>query len=103
MGLPEFTSNPAVARNLGNPKQAVILMLLRNSCRPEPQAAIAWLKDPTKAYQRLTTQYSVSADLQRDSLYREFHALQYGGFSSSIADFNAVFNSLVARLGLIGV
>ncbi len=103
LGLPTFISEPSIAKGLGDPEQAVILMLLRDSCGPGPQAAISWLSDPTMAFELLIRQYSTSPELQRDSLYRKFHSLTFGSFTGSIADFNTEFNGLVARLQLIGV
>jgi hypothetical protein len=75
-------------------------MLLRDSLSLGLQAAIAWISGSLEAYRLLKDQYSYSIGLQRDSLYREFHSLQYTS-STNLAKFNARFNSLFSRLRLL--
>jgi len=63
LGMPRFIEDPSMARGLSDPDQAIILMLLRDSCTEGPQAAITWQRDPEQAYRLLTKQYSYSADI----------------------------------------
>ena len=79
---------------------AVVLMLLRNSIGPGPQATIAWQTNPVEAYTLLIQRYSHSTEIQRDHLYREYHALNFSSYSGSLAEFNAKFSNLVSRLTL---
>ncbi|EHA55942.1 hypothetical protein MGG_15946, partial [Pyricularia oryzae 70-15] len=60
--------------------------------------SIAWHSSPVTAYKTLEDSYSVAPEISRDSLYREFHALNFSKFRGSIPEFNSRFNSLVARL-----
>jgi hypothetical protein len=76
----------------------MLLMLIRDSLGEGPQKHIAWAKGPSEAYTLLTQQYAMSADLQRDSLYREFHSLNFSKYTSSLVNFNTKFNSLLFRL-----
>jgi hypothetical protein len=73
-------------------------MLIRDSLTVGSQGAIAWLSHPLEAFILLKQQYSFSSHLQRDSLYRDFHDLNFGTFEGSITDFNAKFNGILTRL-----
>lgn len=101
-GLSEFITNPAISRGLSDADQAIVLMLIRDSCEKVPQAAIMWTKTPEEAYKLLLQQFSYSADLQRGSLYAAFHNLNFKGYRGSLETFNAEFNSLLARLQQLG-
>jgi Reverse transcriptase (RNA-dependent DNA polymerase)/GAG-pre-integrase domain len=103
LGVPNFTEDPSVIRALADPDQAIVLMLIRDSCSEGPQAAIAWQKDPEEAYKLLIKQYSYSAEIQRGYLYSEFHSLTFKGYQGSLEAFNADFNNLLARLALAKV
>jgi hypothetical protein len=102
-GLPEFLVDPSVARGLPDPEQAILLMLLRDSCTEGPQAAITWQKLPEEAYRLLVKQYSHSAEIQRGYLYNKYHSLKFQGYKGTLEAFNAEFNNLLARLALSGV
>ena len=78
-------------------------MLLRDSCSLGPQSVIAWQSAPSEAYKLLVRQYSHSPEIQRDSLYREYHSLSFSEYTGLLADFNARYNNLVARLTLSGL
>ena len=100
IGYSHFLENPSVADSLSNSNQAILLMLLIDSLFLSPQAAIAWISGPLKAYKLLKDQYSHSIGLQKDLLYREFHSLKYTS-GTNLAEFNARFNSLFSRLRLL--
>jgi hypothetical protein len=103
IGIPTFPSNPEGFIGGSDQTLALLLMLLRNSIGPGPQAAIAWQTDPVAAYRLLILRYSHSTGIQRDQLYRKFHELDFSKFSGSLADFNAEFSNLASRLTLNGV
>jgi hypothetical protein len=103
LNLSGFTSNPTSIAHYSDQSLAMVLMLLRNSIGPGPQATIAWQTSPVEAYKLLVQRYSHSAEIQRDSLYREYHTLKFSGYSGSLADFNASFSNLISRLTLSGV
>jgi Reverse transcriptase (RNA-dependent DNA polymerase)./Integrase core domain. len=100
LGIADFVKSPELAKNLSPEDQAVVLLLLRDSCGKGPREAITWHLCPVEAFAALTQNYCLPHDLERDSLYREFHALNFKQFKGSIGEFNSYFNSLVARLQL---
>ena len=102
IGFYGFLENPELADGLNDSEQAILLMLLRDSLKANPQATIAWIQSPKEAYILLGEQYSYSLGLQRDSLYRDFHSLTFSGHPSNLAAFNAKFNSLISKLQLAG-
>ena len=102
LDLPNFTSNPSTLSGQSDQTMALILMLLRNSIGPGPQAAIAWQTSPVEAYTLLEQRYSHSAEIQRDTLYRDFHSIGFSSYTGSLAEFNAKFSNLVSRLALTG-
>jgi hypothetical protein len=102
LGVSTFIRNFTEADTLPDADQAMLLMLIRDSLGEGPQKHIAWAKGPSEAYTLLTQQYAMSADLQRDSLYREFHSLNFSEYTGSLVDFNAKFNSLLFRLRNVG-
>src|SRR6266699_3027216 len=75
-------------------------MLLKNNCSSSPQAALVWQTAPATTYKLLVQQYSHSPKLLRNSLSRQYQALNFSGYKSSLTDFNATFNNVVARLTL---
>src|SRR6266566_3907844 len=77
-------------------------MLLRDSCTIGPQAALAWQTAPAAAYKLLVQQYFHSSELLRDSLSRQYQALNFSGYEGSLTDFNATFNNMMAHLTLSG-
>src|SRR6266566_6349303 len=77
-------------------------MLLRDSCATGPQAALTWQTAPAAAYKLLIQQYSHSPELLRNSLSRQYQALNFNGYEGSLADFNVMFNSVMARLTFSG-
>ncbi|HEY4385832.1 MAG TPA: hypothetical protein VGN34_15355, partial [Ktedonobacteraceae bacterium] len=103
IGLPAFPENPDCIQSFSDSDLAVILMLLRDSCAAGPRATISWHTSPIDAYKLLLQQYAPTQDAQRDTLYREFHTLNFRGYNGSLASFNAKFAGLVSRLLLIGV
>ncbi|KAH8843614.1 hypothetical protein MCOR01_011808 [Pyricularia oryzae] len=94
----EFISNPEIGYSLPEHEQSVLLLLIKDSLTKEPLESIAWHSSPVTAYKTLEDSYSVAPEISRDSLYREFHALNFSKFRGSIPEFNSRFNSLVARL-----
>ena len=56
------------------------------------------MSTPKEAYLALQQQFSYSLGLQRDSLYREFHTLNFSINKGSLAEFNTRFSGLIARL-----
>jgi hypothetical protein len=103
LGSSEFLKNPAIADTYNSDEQAILLMLLRDSLVDKLQLSIAWFNSPKEAFIYLRRQYSLSPTLQRDSLYREFHSLNFKGFSGSLDDFNTKFTGLITRLTITGV
>src|SRR6266699_1290309 len=75
-------------------------MLLKNNCSSSPQAALVWQTAPATTYKLLVQQYSHSPKLLRDSLSRQYQALNFNGYKGSLTDFNTTFNNVVARLTL---
>jgi hypothetical protein len=102
LGLAAFIADPAIETTLRDSEQAVLLMLIRDSLSKDLQPTINWAKTPAEAYQLLTQQFSRSSDLLRGSLYARFHQLAYQGYRGTLEEFNSEFNSLIARLALLG-
>ena len=101
--IPEFLENPdLISGRLSDPQKAALLLTLRNTLKDGPLATIAYETDPAAAYKRLRLQYSPTQTVLRDELYRQFHSLQFDG-STTIVDFNAVFNTIICRLHGLGV
>ena len=101
--ITQFITDPNIRDTLSDADQAILLMLLKNSCSSGPQAALTWQTAPAAAYKLLVQQYSHSPELLRDSLSRQYQALNFSGYEGSLADFNATFNNVVARLILSGL
>ncbi len=78
-------------------------MLLRDSCTIGPQVALTWQTAPAAAYKLLVQQYFHSSELLRDSLSRQYQTLNFNRYERSLADFNAMFNNVVACLTLSGL
>src|SRR6266699_1621085 len=100
LGIAQFITDPSIGDILPDANQAILLILLRDSCATGPQAALAWQTTPATTYKLLIQQYSHSPKLLRDSLSRQYQALNFNGYKGSLTDFNATFNSMVARLTL---
>ena len=77
-------------------------MLLRDGCTIGPQAALTWQTAPAAVYKLFVQQYSHSPELLRDSLSRQYQALNFNRYEGSLADFNITFNNIVARLTFSG-
>src|SRR6266699_4055445 len=77
-------------------------MFLKDSCTIGLQAVLAWQTAPAAAYKLLVQQYSYSSELLRDSLYRQYQALNFNRYEKSLTDFNITFNNVVARLTFSG-
>jgi hypothetical protein len=103
IGIPSFIANPSIGKTFSDKDQAVLLSLLRDSLLEGPQALIAWESDPTSAFLTLKSQYSMAPDIQRGYLYQEFHSLNYSEFQGTLPEFNAKFNSFLAKLALAQV
>ncbi len=73
-------------------------MFLKDSCFSGFQAALVWQTTPATAYKLFVQQYSHSFELLRDSLSRQYQALNFNDYKGSLADFNVTFNNMVARL-----
>jgi len=63
---------------------------------------IAFEEDPATAFKRLQAQYAPQQTVLRNELYQQFHSLRFDG-STTVVDFNAQFNTLVARLQALNV
>jgi hypothetical protein len=92
-----------LVRQLADSEQAVILLLLRESCTTGPQNAICWVQYPDEAWNILAKQYSLTISAQRDTYYRDLHALNLKTFKGTLTEFNAEFNSLLYKLENISV
>ena len=103
IGFAKFIEELGLCYGLPDSEAVIILMILRDSCGPGLQGVISWLSCLIEAYLRLTREYSHAADLQHDALYREFYNLDLDRFNGTLANFNAKFNNLVAKLQLAGV
>src|SRR6266566_5561138 len=98
LGIAQFITDLSIEDTLSNADQAILLIFLRDSCSPGPQAALAWQTAPAEAYKLLVRQYSHSFELLRDSLSRQYQALNFNGYKGFLTDFNATFNNVMARL-----
>ncbi len=87
---------------LSDADQAILLMLLRDSCAISPQTALAWQTVPAAAYKLFVQQYFYSLKLLQDSLSRQYQTLNFNGYKGFLTDFNATFNNVVVRLTLSG-
>src|SRR6266699_1724190 len=96
----QFITDPNIKDTLSDTDQTILLMLLRDSCTTSPQAALAWQTAPATAYKLFVQQYFHSLELLRDSLSRQYQALNFNGYKGSLTDFNATFNNIVVRLTL---
>ncbi len=101
--ITQFITDPSIRDTLSDVDQAILLMLLRDSCSSGPQAALAWQTAPATAYKLLVQQYSHLSELLRNSLSRQYQALNFSGYEGFLTDFNATFNNVVARLTLSGL
>jgi len=77
-------------------------MLLRDSCATGLQAVLTWQTAPTAAYKLLVQQYFHSFKLLRDSLFRQYQALNFNRYEGFLTDFNTTFNNVAARLTFSG-
>src|SRR6266699_5844733 len=100
LGITQFIKDPSIGDTLSNADQAILLMLLRDSCATGLQAALTWQTAPAVAYKLFVQQYSHSPELLRDSLSRQYQALNFDVYEGSLTDFNVTFNNVVARLTL---
>ncbi len=50
LGIAQFITDPSIGDMLPDANQAILLMLLRDSCATGPQAALAWQTAPATAY-----------------------------------------------------
>ena len=82
--------------------QAMLLLLIRDSLSPQIANTISWIETPEEAYCYIRRQYSQREDAQRNSLYREFHALKFSA-KGNIEGFNSRFNELLSRLTVLRV
>ncbi|KLU82845.1 hypothetical protein MAPG_01913 [Magnaporthiopsis poae ATCC 64411] len=98
VGLADFLINPMLANSVSAADQATILLLLKNSCSAETIHTITWETSPVNALKALQDSYSLTPEIQRDALYREFHALDFSKYKGSISEFNSQFTSLLIRL-----
>ncbi len=100
LGIAQFITDLSIEDILSDADQAILLMLLRDSCSSGLQAALAWQTTSATTYKLLVQQYSHSFKLLQDSLSRQYQALNFNDYKSSLTDFNATFNNMVARLTL---
>ena len=98
LGIVQFITDFSIGDTLFDVDQAILLMFLRDSCFSGPQAALIWQTAPAAVYKLLVQQYSHSLELLRDSLSRQYQALNFSGYEGSLTDFNITFNNVVARL-----
>ncbi len=103
LGIVQFITDPSIEDMLLDVDQAILLIFLRDSCATGLQVALAWQTALAAAYKLFIQQYSHSSELLRDSLSRQYQALNFNGYEGSLADFNATFNSVVVRLMLSGL
>ena len=96
LGIVQFITDPNIRDTLSDVDQAILLMLLKDSCATGLQAVLAWQTAPATAYKFFIQQYFHSPELLRDSLSRQYQALNFNGYKGSLADFNATFNSVIA-------
>ena len=61
-----------------------------------------WIDLPEKALSYIINQYSHQEDALRNSLYKEFHALNLSA-KCPVEGFNSAFNELLNRLIVSGV
>ncbi len=78
-------------------------MLLRDSYTTGFQTALIWQTAPAATYKLLVQQYSHSPELLRDSLSRQYQALNFNRYKGSLTDFNATFNNMITHLTLSGL
>ncbi len=102
LGIAQFITDLNIRDTLFDVDQAILLMLLRDSCSSGLQAALTWQIAPAAAYKLFVQQYFYSSELLRDSLSRQYQALNFSGYEGSLADFNATFNNVVVRLTFSG-
>ncbi len=100
LGITQFITDPSIEDTLSDTNQTILLILLRDSYATGPQAALTWQTAPAAAYKLFVQQYSHSPKLLRDSLSRQYQALNFNRYEGSLTDFNATFNNVVARLTL---
>src|SRR6266566_2032832 len=100
LGIAQFITDPNIRDTLSDTDQAILLMLLKDNCSSSPQTALTWQIAPAATYKLFVQQYSHSPKLLRDSLSRQYQALNFNSYEGSLADFNATFNSVVTRLTL---
>ncbi len=98
LGIAQFIMDPSIRNMLSDVDQAILLMFLKDSCAPGPQAVLIWQSVPAEAYKLLIQQYFHLFELLRDSLSQQYQALNFNGYKGSLMDFNTMFNNMVARL-----
>lgn len=103
LNIGDFLKAPLVTTlPLNDPERAALLLTLRNTIKEGPLATIAFEVDPAEAFLRLQAQYAPQQTVLRNELYSQFHSLKFDG-STSVVDFNALFNTLVSRLSTLKV
>ena len=103
LGIAQFITDPSIKDTLSDADQAILLMFLRDNCSFGLQAVLIWQTVPAAAYKLFVQQYSHSSELLRDLLFRQYQTLNFSGYEGSLADFNATFNNVVARLTFSGL
>ena len=103
LGIAQFITDPSIGDTLSDVNQTILLILLKDSCSSGPQAALTWQTVSAAVYKLFVQQYSHSFELLRDSLSRQYQALNFSGYEGSLADFNATFNNMVVRLMFSGL
>ncbi len=53
LGITQFITDPSIGDTLSDADQAILLILLKDSCSSSPQAALAWQTAPATAYKLL--------------------------------------------------
>ena len=90
-------------KTLNDSDQAIILMLIKDSVTKGPKASISWYNDTYSAITILLNNYSLSSDLQQDSLTRKLYSIKFSNYKGSLTEFNAEFNNILNRLKLAKV
>ncbi|KAM7182542.1 hypothetical protein V8F33_014231 [Rhypophila sp. PSN 637] len=101
--IPDFLAKPAeVSNRLPDPQKAALLLTLRNTLKEGPLNTIAYETDPAVAFTRLKAQYEPTQLALRTKLLQADNDLKFNG-GLTIVDFNAQFNTPIARLRGLGV
>ncbi len=100
LGIVQFITDPNIGDILSDVNQVILLIFLRDSCAIGSQVVLVWQTAPVAVYKLFVQQYFHSFELLRDSLFRQYQALNFSHYEGSLVDFNATFNNVVARLTL---